>query len=138
MKKTKCVANHTLAEYIHVQVKPIGTISERQPGPDVWLTLFGELPDYYITKKEAHDNYGWNERRNTLAGKIPEKMIGNEIYYNDKHILPEKEGRIWYECDVDYTSGRRNNKRLYYSNDGLMFFSPTHLNGDTPEVYWIK
>ena len=23
-------------------------------------------------------------------------------------------------------------------NDGLMFFSPTHLGGEIPEVYWIK
>ena len=46
--------------------------------------------------------------------------------------------RTWHECDVDYTSGRRNNKRLYYSNDGLIFFSPTHLEGEMPEVYWIK
>jgi len=36
--------------------------------------------------------------------------------------LPEKDGRVWYEADIDYESGFRNTKRIVFSNDGLIFF----------------
>ena len=133
------VPKHTFCDcyYQDLAKKALGTISERKPSPDVWLKLFGKLPNYYITKEEAREIYGWNPRRNTMAGKATDKMIGNEPYRNENHRLPEKEGRIWYECDVDYQSGTRttNPKRLFYSNDGLMFYSTDH--GKT-EFYWIK
>lgn len=93
--------------------------------PDVYLKRYGKLPDYYITKQEAMEKYGWSKGKN-LAYFAPGKMIGGDIFYNDKNILPIKEGRVWYECDVDYESGKRIAKRLYYSNDGLMFYSETH------------
>lgn len=121
--------NHPSCEcfYDDVEQKSVGSISNKGlQAPDVYIKAFGKLPDYYITKKEAERKYGWDSSKNTLAGKAPGKMIGGEIYCNVPPILPEKEGRIWYECDVDYESGRRNNKRLYYSNDGLMFYSPDH------------
>lgn len=70
--------------------------------------------------------YNWKPGKNTLAGVAPGKMIGGIVYNNDKHLLPEKEGRIWYECDVDYEKGSRSNKRLFYSNDGLIFYSTDH------------
>ena len=84
---------------------------------------------------EAKEKYGWNSRRNTLAGKAPGKMIGGDIFFNVPPILPQKEGRIWYECDVDYISGLRNSLRLYYSNDGLMFYSEFH---EASQVIFIK
>lgn len=117
--------------YEKVETKPAGSISKKgTEAPDVWLKLFGKLPDYYITEQEAREVYGWKRGKNTIAGKAPGKMIGGEVYRNTEHILPEKEGRIWYHCDVDYETGDRNDLRLYYSNDGLMFYSPTHLEGE--------
>ena len=116
--------------YINVEAKAAGTISERNPSPDVWLETFGVLPDYYITKEDAERLYGWSSGKD-LSKLAPGKMIGGNVYSNIEHILPEKDGRIWYECDIDYTSGkRRNSLRLYYSNDGLMFYSPDHLYGN--------
>ena len=103
--------------------------------PDVYLKKYGKLPDYYITKEEAIEKYGWKKGKNTVAGKAPGKMIGGDPFDNKNHILPEKEGRQWYECDVDYKDGKRNDKRLYYSNDGLMFYSESH---DEREVIQIK
>ncbi len=128
---------HCDCYYTNVETKAVGTISTRQPAPDVWLKAFGELPDYYITKEEAEQLYGWT-RGKDLSKLAPGKMIGGDIYYNNKHILPEKEGRIWYECDIDYTNGKKRNPlRLYYSNDGLMFYSPNHLDGNVT-VYLVE
>ena len=70
-----------------------------------------------------------------MAHFAPGKMIGGNIFNNRKGILPEKEGRIWYECDVDYIAGKRNSLRLYYSNDGLIFYSEFH---DETQVVFIK
>lgn len=124
--------------YSIVSIKPLGSVSKKGLfGPDVWLKLFGKLPDYYITKEEAITKYGWNNSKNTLAGKAPGKMIGGDIYSNKERLLPEKTGRIWYECDIDYTSGKRSRARLYYSNDGLMFYSPDHLSGEV-KIFQVK
>ena len=131
---------HCDCYYKNVVTKKVGTISELGVnGPDSHLKMFGELPDYYITKQEAKEKYGWDSSKNTIAGKAPGKMIGGDVYYNDKHILPEKEGRIWYECDVDYKFGRRDSPRLFYSNDGLMFFSTEHLNPEINfKIYYVE
>ena len=119
--------NHPFCEcfYEDVEQKSVGSISNKGiQSPDVYQKAYGKLPDYYITKEEAKEKYGWIQGKNTLAGKAPGKMIGGDIYYNDERKLPEKEGRIWYECDVDYVSGNRGTcSRLYYSNDGLMFYT---------------
>ena len=121
------VDNHPFCEcyYADVEQKTVGSISSKGIlAPDVYLKAYGKLPDYYITKEEAKEKYGWNPRRNTLAGKAPGKMIGGDVYNNNDLKLPQKEGRIWYECDVDYVSGNRGTcSRLYYSNDGLMFYT---------------
>ena len=111
--------------YEVVETLNTGKISKMgEFAPDVYLKKYGKLPDYYITKQEAMVKYGWNSRRNTLAGIAPGKMIGGDIYLNNPALLPHKTGRIWYECDVDYISGSRGTcSRLYYSNDGLMFYT---------------
>lgn len=119
--------NHPFCEcyYDDVEQKSVGTISNKGIlSPDVYLKAYGKLPDYYITKEEARA-LGWSEGKN-LAHFAPGKMIGGDIFFNEPPQLPEKEGRIWYECDVDYEINKRNSKRLYYSNDGLMFYSPDH------------
>ena len=119
--------NHPFCEcfYEDVEQKSVGSISNKGiQSPDVYLKAYGKLPDYYITKEEAKEKYGWIQGKNTISGKAPGKMIGGNVYYNDERRLPEKEGRIWYECDVDYVSGNRGTcSRLYYSNDGLMFYT---------------
>ncbi len=121
--------------YEELAKKALGTISNQGSSPDLWLKIYGKLPDYYITKAEAK-KYGWNKGKK-LSNYVSGKMIGGDIYYNSEGILPSKPGRIWNECDVDYIAGERNNLRLYYSNDGLMFYSPNHLD-EFPIVYWIQ
>ena len=127
---------HCDCRYRDVETMKVGTVSNKGiTSPDVYLKAYGHLPDYYITKDEAR-KLGWKEGKN-LAHFAPGKMIGGDEYNNKKHILPEKEGRKWRECDVDYTGLKRNSLRLYYSSDGLVFYSPDHLDGDVT-VYQIK
>ncbi len=122
-------------KYTQVKEQLAGNISKKGiTAPDVYLKAFGKLPDYYITKDEAK-KLGWIRGKNNLSDVAPGKMMGGDIYYNKDRLLPEKEGRIWYECDVDYSTGDRNALRLFYSNDGLMFYSDDHAYKNFIYIY---
>jgi len=96
-------------------------------GADYFLHNFNSLPNYYITKEQAL-SLGWKPWIGNLKEVAPGKMIGGNIFYNRADKLPHKEGRIWYECDIDYNGGYRNNYRLIYSNDGLIFRTDNHYS----------
>lgn len=96
-----------------------------QDGVDLFVVQHGVLPEYYLSSKEAQA-LGWNKLKGNLADVLPGRMIGGDIFENRKHKLPEAPGRIWYEADFDYAGGYRNNCRLVYSNDGLLFVTYDH------------
>ncbi|MCL1858094.1 MAG: hypothetical protein FWF92_02530 [Oscillospiraceae bacterium] len=87
-----------------------------------------KLPDYYITKKVAENDYKWNPRKNTIGGKAPGKMIGGDVYDNGNGHLPDAPGRTWYEADINYMGRKRNTERVVYSNDGLIFVTYDHFD----------
>jgi predicted transcriptional regulator len=53
-------------------------------------------------------------------------MIGGDVFANSSAKLPSAPGRIWYEADINYVSGKRNRQRVLYSNDGLIFVTYDH------------
>ena len=50
----------------------------------------------------------------------------NKVRSFVKEILPDKDGRKWFECDINYEGGFRNAERLVYSNDGLIYYTADH------------
>lgn len=95
-----------------------------QYGADYWIKYVASLPKYYITEDELIA-LGW--RRGKSSAKFaPGKMATMGIYRNDDNHLPQIPGRIWYEADINYYSGRRNGHRLLWSNDGLLFVTYNH------------
>ena len=96
-------------------------------GVDYYLHNFGALPEYYITKDQAY-SMGWKPILGNLDEVAPGKMIGGDVFKNREDKLPNAPGRIWYECDIDFNGGYRNNYRLIYSNDGLMFKTDSHYS----------
>ncbi len=93
-------------------------------GADWNLKYEGKLPNYYIGIYEAI-RFGWR------PGKSPSKfvygkMISAGIYKNFNGHLPHIDGRIWYEADINYKTGRRNSHRILWSNDGLIFVTYNH------------
>lgn len=94
-------------------------------GADWQIAYNGKLPDYYYTKEEAKI-CGWKRSENNLAEVLPGKMIFGGIHNNRKSKLPHKEGRIWYEADINYEKGGRNSERIVFSNDGLIFATYDH------------
>ena len=91
----------------------------------LYLHVFCCLPENYITKDEARE-LGWDSWAGNLW-KVAEGMcIGGDQFGNREGLLPKKKGRTWYECDVNYSGGRRDKERLLYSNDGLIYYTGDH------------
>jgi hypothetical protein len=87
----------------------------------------GKLPDNFITKDQAKA-LGWNPKTGNLTDVAPGKSIGGDIFRNAESKLPSAPGRIWYEADINYSSGFRGSERILYSNDGLIYKTTDHYN----------
>lgn len=90
----------------------------------LYIHTYGKLPANFITKSEAQD-LGW-------SGGSVEKYkagaaIGGDKFGNYEGLLPKKNGRKYYECDID-TNGQssRGAKRIIFSNDGLIYYTDDH------------
>ena len=57
--------------------------------------------------------------------------VGGSRFGNYEGQLPEKAGRRYYECDIDYQGGRRNAKRLVYSKRRADFYTDDHYKSFT-------
>ncbi|MBR6572639.1 MAG: hypothetical protein IKK77_02865 [Clostridia bacterium] len=53
-------------------------------------------------------------------------MITKGVYKNRNGHLPNENGRVWYEADINYKGGFRNGQRIIYSNDGQLFATYDH------------
>ena len=91
----------------------------------LYLHLYGRLPENFITKKEA-ETAGWVSSKGNLWEVAPGMSIGGSRFGNYEGALPEKEGRIWYECDINFDGGFRGAERIVYSNDGLIYYTGDH------------
>lgn len=90
----------------------------------LYLYLYGELPDNFITKKEARA-LGWEG--GSLEPYAPGKCIGGDKFGNYEGLLPEENGRTYKECDIDTLyADSRGAKRIVYSNDGLIYYTEDH------------
>ena len=113
--------------YVAMRTKEVGTVTNNgMEGADAYLVYLGRLPYYYIDKASAQQA-GWR-RGSWLSAALPGKMIGGDIYQNRDGKLPSAPGRVWYEADINYVSGRRNRQRILYSNDGLLFATYDHYH----------
>lgn len=90
-----------------------------------YLHLYGHLPSNYITKQEAKE-LGWVSKEGNLGKVAPGKSIGGDYFGNYEGLLPEAEGREYHECDIDTNGGYRGEKRIVYSNDGLIYYTQDH------------
>ena len=109
-----------------MRTKKVGTATNKGlSGVDSLIMYTGKLPDNYIVSAEAKSR-AWIPKKGNLDIVLPEKSIGGDIFRNKEGKLPQKYDRIWYEADIDYISGYRNNARILYSNDGLIFVTYDH------------
>lgn len=96
----------------------------------LYIHTYGHLPSNYITKSEAQ-NLGWDSRKGNLWKVAPGKSIGGDKFGNREGLLPKADKRQYYECDIDFEGEYRNEKRIIYSNDGLIYYTGDHYNSFT-------
>ena len=90
-----------------------------------YLHEYGKLPSNFITKNEAK-KLGWVKEKGNLSDVAPGKSIGGDYFGNYEGTLPEKDGRDYHECDIDYDGEHRGAKRIVYSDDGLIYYTEDH------------
>lgn len=87
-----------------------------------YIHQYNKLPENYINKKEARE-LGWE------VDEDSDLVIGGDNFANREGLLPEKEGRRYFEADlIEGYSDHRGPSRLVYSNDGLVFYTYDHYN----------
>lgn len=101
-----------------------GTYSTREEVA-LYLHLYGHLPENFITKQEAKA-LGWVSSEGNLWDVAPGMSIGGDRFGNYEELLPQKQGRTYYECDIDFDGGYRGGKRIVFSNDGLIYYTEDH------------
>lgn len=92
-----------------------------------YIVKYNKLPSNFVTKKEAKAQ-GWDSSKNYLSDVLPGKSIGGDKFGNFEKKLPNKKNRTYTEADVDYKGGKRNAKRIVFSNDGLIYYTDDHYN----------
>lgn len=89
-----------------------------------YLIQYGQLPDNFITKKEAR-KLGWSG--GSLEPYAPGKCIGGDYFGNYEEVLPVVSGRTYHECDIDTLNAKsRGAKRIIYSDDGQIYYTEDH------------
>lgn len=91
----------------------------------LYIHLYGKLPSNYMAKQEAEAQYGWTG--GALDVLAPGRAIGGSRFGNYEGLLPDREGRVWTECDIGTVGGTsRGAKRIVFSNDGLIYYTDDH------------
>ncbi len=90
----------------------------------LYINTYSELPKNFVTKQQAGGR-GWEG--GSVENYIEGAAIGGDTFQNYEKLLPEKSGRVYYECDIDTDSqSSRGAKRIVFSNDGLIYYTDDH------------
>lgn len=85
-----------------------------------YLYLYKKLPSNYKTKSSMT----YVKNNHTASNKL---SIGGDTFKNKEGLLPKKSGRTYTECDIAYTGGGRNSKRIVFcTKDDLYFYTSDH------------
>ncbi len=129
----------TTANTIQTTTKPVQTTAKPGIQPNgayttkedvsLYIHTYKKLPGNFITKEQARA-LKWPG--GDLEPYAPGKCIGGDYFGNypddnDIKPFPEASGRKFFECDIDTLGADdRGPKRLVYSNDGLIYYTPDH------------
>ena len=105
------------------QLSEDGTYSSKEDVA-LYIHTYGCLPQNFLSKADARA-LGWEG--GSVEKYAPGWCIGGDEFGNYEGLLPEAEGRVWYECDIN-TLGKshRGEERIVFSNDGLIYYTNDH------------
>lgn len=90
----------------------------------LYIHTYNHLPANYITKKDA-ENAGWDSKKGNLWDVLPGFSIGGDRFGNYEGLLPDG---AYKECDIDYAGGKRNAKRIVFSDAGSVYYTEDHYS----------
>lgn len=122
--KTQKVQENESQENVKKTIQEDGVYTSKED-VSLYIHNYDKLPSNYITKKQAQ-SLGWDNKKGNLWEVAEGKSIGGDRFGNREKLLPDAKGRIWTECDIDYSGGYRNEKRIVFSNDGLIYYTDDH------------
>lgn len=93
----------------------------------LYIHTYEKLPENFITKIQAGE-LGWKSSEGNLWDVTDKMSIGGDKFGNREKLLPVKQGRQYYECDINYEGKYRGAERLVFSDDGLIYYTPDHYN----------
>ena len=99
-----------------------------------YLIAYEELPDNYLTKKEA-ETLGWVSKEGNLWEVAEGMSIGGDYFGNYEGLLPEGKYR---ECDIDYDGGYRGEERLIYTTQGDLYIYYTDDHYESFELIYAE
>ncbi len=91
----------------------------------LYVYTYNKLPSNFIKKRDATD-LGWESSKGNLWDVTDKKSIGGDKFGNREKLLPIKDGRVYYEADINYDGKFRGAERIVYSNDGLVYYTGDH------------
>ncbi len=92
----------------------------------LYIHNYQTLPENFVTKDEAA-MFGWEG--GSVERYIDGAAIGGDVFGNYERLLPEQDGRVYKECDIDtFGQSSRGAKRIVFSNDGLIFYTDDHYD----------
>lgn len=104
---------------------PVSDNDDSKEAVALYIHTYGCLPDFYRSKSEARDTYGWDG--GPLDSYEPGLCIGGDEFRNYDGQLPDAPGRRYTECDINTIgAGARGAERIVFSNDGLIFYTSDH------------
>lgn len=110
----------TSSEYANADIDPDGSYTTAED-VSLYLYTYGELPDNFMTKKEAK-KLGWTG--GSLEKYAPGMCIGGDYFGNYEGTLPDGD---YHECDIDTLGAKsRGAKRIVYSEDGRIYYTEDH------------
>lgn len=90
----------------------------------LYIYIYGELPQNFITKKEAKA-LGWEG--GSLEPYAPGMCIGGDTFGNYEGVLPQEDGITYRECDIDTLGAeKRGAKRIVFSDQGDIYYTEDH------------
>lgn len=90
----------------------------------LYIHTYGCLPGNFVTKDEARDA-GWEG--GSVEKFLPGMAIGGDRFGNREGLLPDADGRVWTECDINTLGASgRGAERIVFSSDGLIYYTDDH------------
>lgn len=93
----------------------------------LYIHTYEKLPENFITKRQAGE-LGWKSSEGNLWDVTDKMSIGGDKFGNREKLLTVKQGRQYYECDINYEGKYRGAERLVFSEDGLIYYTSDHYN----------